>query len=205
MFDLEFFTLTSIYFLALLSPGQDFFLIIKHALHHGYHKAWWSVLGIASGNALYIALAYMGHEFLGKYPLIVSGIELGGALFLAYLGFLLLFAPKPTLENTLHVKNKMAFKLFSQGLLSALLNPKNILFYFSLLFTIIEPQTLLHVKIFYALWMVVMLLGWDMLIAFLFGNQKALRYLHWLYPLQKLIGVGLIGFSFTALSKFLAL
>ena len=198
-------TLSSIYFLALLSPGQDFFLIIKHALYHGYRKAWWSVLGIASGNALYIALAYMGHEFLAHYPLIVSSIELGGALFLAYLGFLLLFAPKPTLEKTLHVKSKIAFKLFIQGLLSALLNPKNILFYFSLLFTIIEPQTRLHVKIFYALWMVTMLLGWDMFIAFLFGNPKALSYLHWLYPLQKIIGLGLIGFSGVTLSKVLAL
>jgi|GEM_PF-787986 len=166
-------TLSSIYFLALLSPGQDFFLIIKHALYHGYRKAWWSVLGIASGNALYIALAYMGHEFLAHYPLIVSSIELGGALFLAYLGFLLLFAPKPTLEKTLHVKSKIAFKLFIQGLLSALLNPKNILFYFSLLFTIIEPQTRLHVKIFYALWMVTMLLGWDMFIAFFIWQPKS--------------------------------
>lgn len=37
----EFLTLTSVYFLALLSPGQDFFLILKHALSHGYKKAWW--------------------------------------------------------------------------------------------------------------------------------------------------------------------
>ena len=59
MFEPQFFTLTSIYTLALLSPGQDFFLIVKHALTHGYKKAWWSCFGIASGNALSITLAYM--------------------------------------------------------------------------------------------------------------------------------------------------
>jgi len=195
MFGLEFFTLTSIYFLALLSPGQDFFLIIKHALTHGYQKAWWSCLGIASGNALYIALAYMGHAYISQYPLIVSFIEIGGALFLLYLGFLLLLAPKPSLENSLHVKSKMAFKLFVQGLLSALLNPKNILFYFSLLFTIIKPETALHVKIFYALWMIALLLVWDMFVALIFGNKRALTLFPYLYVVQKVVGLGLIGFS----------
>lgn len=196
MFGLEFFTLTSIYFLALLSPGQDFFLIIKHALTHGYQKAWWSCLGIASGNALYIALAYIGHEFLSRYALVVSLIEMGGALFLLYLGFLLLLAPKPSLENALHVKSKMAFKLLVQGLLSALLNPKNILFYFSLLFMIIKPETVLHVKIFYAVWMIALLLVWDMFVALIFGNKRALRLFPYLFVVQKIVGLGLIGFSF---------
>ena len=195
MFEPQFFTLTSIYFLALLSPGQDFFLIIKHALSHGYKKAWWSCLGIASGNAVYIALAYIGQEFLSHYRVILSVVEIGGAAFLFYLGCLLLFAPKPHLENTLHVKGKMAFKLFVQGLLSALLNPKNILFYFSLLFTIIQPETALHVKIFYAVWMVAMLLVWDMCVALLFGNQKALKLLPYLFLVQKIVGIVLIGFS----------
>ncbi|KFL33790.1 MULTISPECIES: LysE family transporter [unclassified Sulfurospirillum] len=195
MFEPQFFTLTSIYFLALLSPGQDFFLIIKHALSHGYKKAWWSCLGIASGNALYIALAYIGYEFLSRYPMILTLVEIGGAVFLFYLGCLLFFAPKPHLENALHVKSKMAFKLFVQGLLSALLNPKNILFYFSLLFTIIQPETALHVKMFYAVWMVALLIVWDLFVAFLFGNQRALKLLPYLYIVQKIVGVGLIGFS----------
>ena len=141
MFEPQFFTLTSIYVLALLSPGQDFFLIVKHALTHGYKKACWSCFGIASGNALYITLAYMGHTYLSHYPFIVSFIEIGGFLFLFYLGCLLLFAPKPNMDASLHVSSKIAIKLFLQGLSSALLNPKNILFYFSILFTIVEPNT----------------------------------------------------------------
>lgn len=195
MLDAQFLTLTSIYFLALLSPGQDFFLIIKHALSHGYQKAWWSCVGIASGNALYIALAYVGHGLLSDNPFIISFIELGGVAFLFYLGCLLFLAPKPHMDVSVNLKNNMAFKLFVQGLLSALLNPKNILFYFSLLFTIIDPKTALPVKIFYAVWMVGMLLVWDMGVALLFGNQKALKLLPYLGWVQKVIGVGLMGFS----------
>lgn len=202
MFEHQFFTLTAIYFLALLSPGQDFFLIVKHSLTHGYQKAWWSCWGIACGNALYIAVAYIGHNSISAYPKLISYIEIGGVLFLLYLGFLLLFAPKPKLENSLHVKSIIAVKLFMQGLLSALLNPKNILFYFSLLFTIIEPTTTLHVKIFYALWMIFMLLMWDMMIALFFGNQKALEYVSYLEWIQKIIGIGLIAFSLTHASSW---
>lgn len=201
MFEPQFFTLTSIYVLALLSPGQDFFLIVKHALTHGYKKAWWSCFGIASGNALYITLAYMGHTYLSHYPFIVSFIEIGGFLFLFYLGCLLLFAPKPNMNTSLHVSSKMAIKLFLQGLSSALLNPKNILFYFSILFTIVEPNTALHVKLFYGIWMVGLLVIWDMSVAMIFGNAKALKLLPYLYPLQKLIGLGLIGFAGVHLVK----
>ena len=201
MFEPQFFTLTSIYTLALLSPGQDFFLIVKHALTHGYKKAWWSCFGIASGNALYITLAYMGHTYLSHYPFIVSFIEIGGFLFLFYLGCLLLFAPKPNMNTSLHVSRKMAIKLFLQGLSSGLLNPKNILFYFSILFTIVEPNTALHVKLFYGIWMVGLLVIWDMSVAMIFGNAKALKLLPYLYPLQKLIGLGLIGFAGVHLVK----
>lgn len=201
MFEPQFFTLTSIYTLALLSPGQDFFLIVKHALTHGYKKAWWSCFGIASGNALYITLAYMGHTYLSHYPFIVSFIEIGGFLFLFYLGCLLLFAPKPNMNTSLHVSSKMAIKLFLQGLSSALLNPKNILFYFSILFTIVEPNTALHVKLFYGIWMVGLLVIWNMSVAMIFGNAKALKLLPYLYPLQKLIGLGLIGFAGVHLVK----
>ena len=201
MFEPQFFTLTSIYVLALLSPGQDFFLIVKHALTHGYKKAWWSCFGIASGNALYITLAYMGHTYLSHYPFIVSFIEIGGFLFLFYLGCLLLFAPKPNMDASLHVSSKIAIKLFLQGFSSALLNPKNILFYFSILFTIVEPNTALHVKLFYGIWMVGLLVIWDMSVAMIFGNAKALKLLPYLYPLQKLIGLGLVGFAGVHLVK----
>lgn len=178
-------------------------MIVKHALTHGYQKAWWSCWGIACGNTLYIAFAYIGHDYISAYPILVSYIEIGGVLFLLYLGFLLLFAPKQKLKNSLNVKSVIAIKLFMQGFFSALLNPKNILFYFSLLFTIIEPNTALHVKVFYALWMVIMLLAWDMVIALLFGNKKALGYVSYLGLVQKMIGIGFIAFSLTHLSSLL--
>jgi len=193
----EFITLTSVYFLALLSPGQDFFLILSHALQYGYKKAWWSCVGIAAGNAFYIALAHIGHTFL-QDSILVPIIQYGGALFLLYLGILLVRAPKPSMLTALHVNDIKTSSLFIQGVFSALLNPKNILFYFSILFTIIPSFTPLHIKLGYGLWMVGLLLLWDMSIAFFFGNSKAKHFLPWLYPLQKGVGVALMLFGIYA-------
>ena len=190
-----FMTLTLIYFLALLSPGQDFFLIFKNALAFGYRKAWWSVGGIALGNAFYLIIALIGHEALSRYHRLMQGIEVLSILFLAYVGLALFFAPKPNVEKNRHVTIFDPRKLFLQGLLSALMNPKNILFYSSLLFTIITPQLHIGIKLFYALWMILMLVVWDMGIAWLFGNPKALRLAPYLGGVQKGVGVLLLGFS----------
>ena len=197
----EFLTLTSIYFLALLSPGQDFFLILRSALQYGYKTAWWNCQGIALGNAFYIVLAYVGHGLLVNYPFIIPLIEFGGALFLMYLGYILINAPKPKLvQNSLDTKPSR-YKLLSTGFFSALLNPKNALFYLSILFTIVSFETSLHVRIFYALWMIVLLLVWDMVVALFFGNTKAIKLLPWLYPLQKIIGIFLALFGVKTLWK----
>lgn len=194
MFDATFATLTSIYFLALLSPGQDFFLIMRYALSHGYKHAWRIVGGIALGNAFYIGIAYIGHELLSRYASFMHFVELFGAFFLMYLGYLLFFAPQPAelrmLQTNLHTE-----KLYWKGLLSALMNPKNVLFYCSLLLTIIAPDTSLHVKIFYALWMIGMLVLWDMFVAWIFGNSTTQKLTRYLLVLQKMIGIGLFGFG----------
>lgn len=195
MLSVEFITLTSIYFLALLSPGQDFFLILRTALLHGYKLAWWSCFGIALGNTLYIALAYIGHETLIQFPFLLPTIELLGGLFLVYLGYILLTAPRPTYQRGIAHSLPSRLKLFNAGFLSAILNPKNTLFYLSILFTIVSPQTALHVKIAYAGWMISLLLVWDMFVAFLLGHQKASKLLDFLYPIQKIIGSGLILFG----------
>lgn len=189
----EFITLTTLYFLALLSPGQDFFLIVSNALHQGYKKAWWSCMGIAFGNAIYIAIASIGHTLFSDGFLFVF-FQIGGALFLIYLGFVLLSTSHSVQEET-HVYVSTHFKLFMQGALSALLNPKNIIFYFSILFTIIPSQSTLHVKLLYGVWMVCLLLFWDMSIALLFGNPRAKVLLPYLFILQKAVGGVLICFA----------
>ncbi|WP_277640568.1 LysE family translocator [Wolinella succinogenes] len=200
----EFFTLTTLYLLALLSPGQDFFLILRHALLHGHRSAWWSCLGIALGNGFYIALSFLGHGILGQISWLLPLIESGGALFLIYLGGLLLLSPKPhfnTQEEAPH-RPSLASGFFWQGLLSALLNPKNTLFYLSVLFTILPPEITPATRLFYGAWMISLLLFWDMGLAYLLGHPStAARLLPFLHPIQKIVGIALILFGLISLGR----
>lgn len=80
------------HFLALLSPGPDFFLILGHAVRHRLRGALYICLGIALGNALYICLAVSGWSIMRQVPSLYRILELAGAGYLAWLGFLLLRA-----------------------------------------------------------------------------------------------------------------
>ena len=82
------------HFLALLSPGPDFFLIIGHAVRHRLRGSLFICLGIALGNALYICLAVSGWSVMRQMPALYRVLELAGAAYLAWLGFLLLRASR---------------------------------------------------------------------------------------------------------------
>jgi threonine/homoserine/homoserine lactone efflux protein len=55
-----FFTVALAHFLALLSPEPDFLLVVKNDIKNGDRKSTGVVAGIASANALYIALCIIG-------------------------------------------------------------------------------------------------------------------------------------------------
>ena len=70
------------HFMALLSPGPDFFLVVGHAARRGLRGAAFICLGIALGNALYIALAVSGWSLIRQWPLLYRCMELAGAGYL---------------------------------------------------------------------------------------------------------------------------
>lgn len=43
--------------------------------------------------------------------------------------------------------------------------------------------------------MIALLLVWDMLVALIFGNKRALKLFPYLFVVQKVVGVGLIAFG----------
>ena len=54
------------HFIALLSPGPDFFLILTTLLRHGRSAARFVCVGIALGNACILMVIYACLFFLGK-------------------------------------------------------------------------------------------------------------------------------------------
>ena len=144
------------HFLALLLPGADFFLIVRLAARSGWRACVGLCTGIALGNACYVALAFMGLQVLQQTPVLLWGIHLLGAAYLLTLSVTLL-RPKTPVTTPSAKPNPIAhtaLRNFGMGLLSALLNPKNGLFYMSLASVLSQQQASLLLYVACAVWMV---------------------------------------------------
>ncbi len=180
-----FLLIASAHFLALLSPGPDFFLIARSSLAHGWRVASGACLGIALGNGLFIALAFVGTSALRAGSAGFLTLQLAGCAYLLYLGVLFIrHAGRSELVVNTPATGASWYRAAGMGLLSALLNPKNALFYASLAAMLSGPYASAGWKLVYGLWMFGVVLIWDLLIAVLIGNHRVLqrfqRALPWL-------------------------
>jgi len=184
----EFATLATAHFLALVSPGPDFFLIVGTAARVGALRAAGLCAGIAAANGIYILFALTGFAFLKQTPLLVTVLKSAGSLYLVYLGLMLLKAsrgPIPTaVRREAQTGGTGGKSLFAVGFLSAILNPKNVVFYLSLFTVIVSRDTPQTIQACYGVWMVLAVLLWDLAIARVAGSEKVMcrldRHSHWI-------------------------
>ena len=194
------------HFLALLSPGPDFFLILGHAVRHRLRGALFICLGIALGNALYICLAVSGWSVMRQMPALYRVMELAGAGYLAWLGFSLLRASRqaPLGEGSLATGEACPLSPGRQlltGLGSALLNPKNAVFYLTLMTVILGPTTTLPQQAFAGIWMTLLVFAWDVALAAAISLPGAQKALEKRIPLIE----GLAGLTLACIALWLAL
>ncbi|ENU42116.1 LysE family translocator [Acinetobacter seifertii] len=171
------------HFLALLSPGPDFFLILTSLLQKGRHYTYGVVLGITLGNALILVVCLFGFMLLGDLSSgLLTLFKWLGAAYLAYLSFLCFNAARSsdlsfsTEENNLidqaNIKHNK-IKSLMLGVQSSLLNPKNIMFYSSLMLLIQYKFSLIQ-KLLMSTWMVGVVLAWNILLVGLLAQGRVL-------------------------------
>jgi threonine/homoserine/homoserine lactone efflux protein len=185
------------HFLALLSPGPDFFLVTAHSLRHRLRGSGFICLGIALGNGVYIVLAITCWSVLRNYPFIFRGIEVVGGLYLLWLGGMLLRSQPESLNLKKGAGEPHTYGAqFLMGAASALLNPKNALFYLSLMTVILGAEVTLLQQISCGMWMFLAVLGWDLLVAMLVSQRSVQRLLgQGIYQVERLSGAVLAGFG----------
>ncbi|PJC87588.1 threonine transporter RhtB [Vibrio sp. HA2012] len=183
------------HFLALLSPGQDFFLIVSHAIRHRLKGSRHICTGIALGNAVYIGVAILGWSGIRDNPVIFSAVEALGAGYLLWVGCLLLRSKKNNQipeEETGEMSSIP--KQLLLGINSALLNPKNALFYMSLMTVILGNKTSLLQQVVCGVWMVCVVLVWDLWLAAMIGHPRVQCGLKQsIHLIERGAGVVLIG------------
>ncbi|ARD62629.1 threonine transporter RhtB [Kosakonia radicincitans DSM 16656] len=193
------------HFVALLSPGPDFFLLIGFAIRYRLRGSAGLCVGIATGNALYIVLVIMGARALRQFAPLFTAIELLGALYLLWIGTHLLRSRPQTLAITHTQQQRPSLrKQCLLGLGSALLNPKNALFYLALMTALLGPEVTLLQQSASGIWMVLVVLLWDLALVTLIGlpavQQRLSRSICWI---ERSAGAVLIVFGVWILAGLL--
>ncbi|WP_336939911.1 LysE family translocator [Acinetobacter pittii] len=178
-----FFVIAFTHFLALLSPGPDFFLILTSLLQKGARYTYGVILGITLGNAIILMVCIFGFMVLGNLSTtILLVLKWMGAGYLAYLSFLCFRATQGTNLNITVAENclfeqessyKSKAKSLAPGLQSSLLNPKNIMFYSSLML-LIQQEFSLFQKLLMSIWMTGVVLIWNILLVRLLTQGRVL-------------------------------
>ena len=197
----DFLLIAGAHFLALLSPGPDFFLVARSSLAHGWRGATGACTGIALANAVFILAAFGGLSVLRAGSLAFMLVQLAGCAYLFYLGWLFL---RHAGTSSLEAKPAAGKAHWRGGLLmgfvSAILNPKNALFYVSLATVLASRHTGAGAMVAYGAWMVFAVFAWDMAVALAIGSAALRqRFSRALPLLERLSGVMLMALAIVLL------
>ena len=155
------------HFVALLSPGPDFFLILMTALNSGQRRARYTVFGIVAGNAFILALIFTLLGGFGHIHAFVLMLLHGlGVAYLLYLSMQCFrYKHHENVEVQAHdsTPHQNRILCFTQGLQSSLLNPKNMMFYSSLIL-LVYAKFDFYTLLLMSLWMVTVVLIWNLLV-----------------------------------------
>jgi len=132
-----------------LSPGPNGLLALTHGVLHGQRKTLFTICGGALGFVAVIALSMFGIGALLKASLgwLTAMKWLGGA-YLVWLGIQVWRSPAVGVTVSGSTGPRSGGSLFRQGALSALTNPKGLLFFAAFLPQFIDPQRGLVVQFF---------------------------------------------------------
>lgn len=195
MYFQDFLTLAFAHFIALLSPGADFFIIIGNSSKYGKFPGILTACGIAIANLVYILFALFSINLIKDNEILFICIKFLGSFYLLYLSYQLIVAPKRKLfENNRKRKNKKLYLIyFFQGFLSAILNPKNSIFYFTMFSITTSEDTSFNIELFYGLWMFFAVLVWDIFIVYLVNHENIQKFMEkYSNKVEKISGLILI-------------
>jgi threonine/homoserine/homoserine lactone efflux protein len=125
-----------------LTPGIDTIYILTRSISQGKSAGLVSVAGIMSGCVVHVLCAAFGLSMiLSTSTFVFSLIKWAGAGYLIYLGIRTIFSKQSSLDMLL-VSNSSRdlLKIYKQGVLTNVLNPKVGLFFLSFLPQFINPN-----------------------------------------------------------------
>jgi threonine/homoserine/homoserine lactone efflux protein len=132
-----------------LSPGPNGLLALTHGALHGTRKTLFTVAGGAVGFTVLIALSMFGiGALLAQSVAWLTALKWIGGAYLVWLGIQVWRAPPIALDPAAREAGapRSGGSLFRQGLLSALSNPKALLFFAAFLPQFVDPARSLVIQ-----------------------------------------------------------
>lgn len=135
----EVFLLTGI--LLNLIPGADTMYIVGRSISQGRKAGVYSVFGIISGSLIHTLLVAFGLSIiLTKSILVFNIIKLVGVIYLIYLGIKMLLDKTNASISASESQKENLRKIYIQGMLTSLTNPKVSLFFIAFLPQFIDTK-----------------------------------------------------------------
>src|SRR5574342_836001 len=124
-----------------LTPGTDTMYIVSRSISQGRTAGIYSALGISAGIVVHTFLAAFGLSvILLQSAFLFNLIKIAGAIYLAYLGIKMILSKNETKEQQSLPKQSNK-KIFLQGMITNVTNPKVALFFLAFLPQFIHTQS----------------------------------------------------------------
>src|SRR5438046_372469 len=108
-----------------IAPGQDTMYILGRSIAQGRRAGVASVLGISTGSLMHTCLAAAGlSAVLATSKVTFDVVRYIGAAYLVYLGIRMILERSAPLEEMVVSNGQGVLRIYGQGVLTNLLNPK---------------------------------------------------------------------------------
>ena len=185
-------TLASVHWIALMSPGPDFALVVQNTTRYGRKTGLYIALGLSCGILLHSLFSLTGVSYLiHQHPTLFTMVQVLGGSYLLYLGVGALYAiwaSRNQPDN--HDDNSVGYILaskrqaFARGFATNILNPKALVFFLSLMSSLVPSDMSWEGKgiALFILWFLALV--WFALLAWLLSSvrlqqklRKAAKYI----------------------------
>lgn len=192
-------TVALMHFVAVISPGPDFAIVLKQSLQKGLRAALWTSIGIGVGILVHVTYSILGLSIIIKTtPWLFNTLLYIAAAYFAWIGINALLS-KPnngsmqTAESELGGQSVVWYKAFALGFLVNALNPKATLFFLALFTASIPPNIPFLSKVFYGGYFATATAAWFCFLSYICTHKRIReayqRHGHWF---DRVMGVVLI-------------
>ena len=121
-------------FVLLVTPGPAVFYIVARSVQQGSWAGIVSAVGVVTGGFIHVLAGTIGLSALVlSSPTAFATVKYLGALYLVYLGFRSLLGKDRAGDLNLQLKSRQLRRVYRDGLVVNLFNPKTILFFVAFL------------------------------------------------------------------------